>query len=135
LTSFGAFFNAAFVLLLCFNLIQNHVYFHQGAMRQSERQLKGDHYFMPPPVGSSAEGEGGSSPISMTIPRGKAVALPSVIISKEEEKNVNREIYGGKGDKPHLGGFTEFDVRQEILFWVRFCYASCPYCCSNYLPF
>ena len=47
----------------------------------------------------------------MNIPRGKAVAMPSVQISDDEE--VERHIYGGKGDKAHLGGFTEFDVRQE----------------------
>ncbi len=54
------------------------------------------------------------SAISLTIPRGKAVALPSVTITEEEEKNIKRDQYGGKGDKPHLGGFTEFDVRQNI---------------------
>jgi len=50
------------------------------------------------------------SEIGMKIPRGKAVALPSVRISDEEESSIRREFYGGKGDKPHLGGFTEFDV-------------------------
>ena len=30
-------------------------------------------------------------------------------ISDEEENSIKRKIYGGKGDKPHLGGFTEFD--------------------------
>jgi len=37
--------------------------------------------------------------------------LPSVRISEEEEKELApaRSIYGGKGDKAHLGGFTNFD--------------------------
>jgi hypothetical protein len=56
----------------------------------------------------------------MAIPHGKAVALPSVRISEEEDKNIERHIYGGKGDKPHLGGFTDFDVRtgNNILLFV-----------------
>lgn len=57
--------------------------------------------------------------ISMTIPRGKAVALPSITISEEEEKSINRDKYGGKGDKPHLGGFTEFDVRENTLLLIH----------------
>ena len=47
----------------------------------------------------------------MFIPPGKAVAMPSVQITEEDEKKIGRGIYGGKGDKPHLGGFTSFDVR------------------------
>ena len=50
---------------------------------------------------------------SMAIPRGKAVALPSIQISEDEDKDVDRGQYGGKGDKPHLGGFTDFDVSEE----------------------
>ena len=53
------------------------------------------------------------SAIGVAIPRGKAVALPSVLISEEEEKGIQK--YAGRGDKPHLGGFTdtEFDVRAR----------------------
>ena len=51
------------------------------------------------------------SAIGLTIPRGKAVALPSIQTSEEEENGIERGQYGGRGDKPHLGGFTEFDVR------------------------
>lgn len=40
-------------------------------------------------------------------PKGKAVALPSVRVGKEAFKSGN--IYGGRGDKPHLGGFTDLD--------------------------
>ena len=47
----------------------------------------------------------------LDYPRGTAVALPSVRMSKEEEKNIKRDFYGGKGDKKHLGGFTEIDLQ------------------------
>lgn len=40
------------------------------------------------------------------VPEGEAEALPSVQIEMEE---VARGIYGGKGDKKHLGGFTAYD--------------------------
>lgn len=38
--------------------------------------------------------------------------LPSVRLTEEEERKMakRRHIYGGKGDKPHLGGFTNFDA-------------------------
>jgi len=44
------------------------------------------------------------------IPRGIAIALPSVRISGKENQKVEREIYGGEGDKAHLGGFTDLDL-------------------------
>mmetsp|Transcript_1520 Transcript_1520/g.4401 ORF Transcript_1520/g.4401 Transcript_1520/m.4401 type:complete len:403 (-) Transcript_1520:107-1315(-) len=47
---------------------------------------------------------------ALEIPQGEAVALPSVRISEEETAKVNRKIYGGAGDKKHLGGFTEIDI-------------------------
>jgi len=43
------------------------------------------------------------------IPRGVAIALPSLRITNEEEGNITRKFYLGKGDKSHLGGFTAFD--------------------------
>ncbi|KAL7523708.1 hypothetical protein ACHAWF_000632, partial [Thalassiosira exigua] len=52
-----------------------------------------------------------------------AVALPSVQISAAEEKKIAREQYGGKGDKPCLGGFTKFAVRTAYRLWVRDEYA------------
>ena len=64
--------------------------------------------------GSSNESFDAISAISLSIPRGKAVAMPSIQISEEEEKAIKRDQYGGKGDKPHLGGFTEFDVREMM---------------------
>jgi len=48
-------------------------------------------------------------PYGLVIPKTPAVALPSVRISAEEDAKVKRKIYGGEGDKPHLGGFTSFD--------------------------
>ena len=39
------------------------------------------------------------------IPPGEAKALPSIL----SEETVERGIYGGKGDKVHLGGFTAYD--------------------------
>jgi len=102
------------------NLIQNNVSIHERAIRQSVvvTQDKDD-----PPVVLSANGslrgsvssDNTMAAISMVIPRGKAVALPSIKITEEEEKNIERSFYGGKGDKPHLGGFTEFDVSGKYL--------------------
>ena len=43
----------------------------------------------------------------LTPPKGKAVALPSVRVAKEAFQSEQR--YGGRGDKPHLGGFTDLD--------------------------
>jgi len=104
------------------NLIQNNVSIHERAIRQSVvvTQDKDD-----PPVVLSANGslrgsvssDNTMAAVSMAIPRGKAVALPSVRITEEEEKNIERSFYGGKGDKPHLGGFTEFDVSENVCRW------------------
>jgi SAM-dependent methyltransferase len=46
-------------------------------------------------------------PNTLAIPQGKAQALPSIRVSREED--IDRSIYGGKGDKQHLGGFTNYD--------------------------
>lgn len=40
------------------------------------------------------------------VPLGAAQALPSIRV---EDEKANRRIYGGKGDKAHLGGFTIYD--------------------------
>lgn len=45
------------------------------------------------------------SPPAMGEPKGEAVALPSI----RTDENFDREIYGGKGDGKHLGGFTTYD--------------------------
>jgi Methyltransferase domain len=46
------------------------------------------------------------------IPHGKAENLPSVLTDASDSHNVDkaRNIYGGAGDKKHLGGFTELDL-------------------------
>ena len=59
--------------------------------------------------GGLRSASGGSSPFGVKIPEGLAVALPSVPTTAEEEKEIKRSIYGGAGDKKHLGGFTSFD--------------------------
>jgi len=45
----------------------------------------------------------------LSIPSGGAQNLPSVQIV-DEQLLEERTIYGGKGDKSHLGGFTEIDL-------------------------
>jgi Methyltransferase domain len=52
-------------------------------------------------------------------PEGKAVALPSVRVSSDAVKS--DKIYGGHGDKPHLGGFTDLDhhgVSPAVWKWM-----------------
>lgn len=45
------------------------------------------------------------------IPQGKPKPLPSIRVEDSKISVDNqRSIYGGKGDKPHLGGFTEIDL-------------------------
>ena len=94
--------------------------FHEHAVGQHNnihQQSNYDH--LPPPSESNLNA---ISAISLSIPRGKAVAMPSVRISEEEEKEIKRGQYGGEGDKPHLGGFTEFDVSECR---KRFTYLYC----------
>jgi hypothetical protein len=43
---------------------------------------------------------------ALAIPQGTTPNLPSIRVESE----VKRNSYGGKGDKPHLGGFTEIDL-------------------------
>ena len=38
------------------------------------------------------------------IPPGEATPLPSILVEESEEVKKKRAIYGGKGDKQHLGG-------------------------------
>jgi hypothetical protein len=53
-----------------------------------------------------------SSNNALAIPEGQAVDLPSIRISEADAK-FNRKRYGGKGDKPHLGGFASNDVDMD----------------------
>ena len=61
------------------------------------------------PSTSTNPRDNGSFMNPLDIPRETAVALPSVRI---DDSNVgyDRTIYGGKGDKPHLGGFATNSV-------------------------
>lgn len=60
--------------------------------------------------GSAATSSSMSSRYALEIPQGEAVAMPSIRISEEESAKDDRNIYGGAGDKKHLGGFTELDI-------------------------
>jgi SAM-dependent methyltransferase len=52
----------------------------------------------------------------LAIPPGQAKNLPSVRV---EEDNIDRKIYGGAGDKGHLGGFTTYDgAGVSPLLWT-----------------
>ena len=92
--------------------------FHEHAVGEHQKVVVPDDHLPPPRETkisnrkADADGDKGSQ-IGYFIPRGKAVALPSIQISEEEDKGIDRGQYGGKGDKAHLGGFTEFDVREE----------------------
>ena len=56
-------------------------------------------------TGTSASTVNYENGYPLGIPLGEAQALPSVL----DEVPVERGIYGGKGDKVHLGGFTAYD--------------------------
>jgi len=69
---------------------------------------------------SSSSSSDKKTPYILTIPKGKAIALASIrtgssSIENEEESLTNStsftrdKRYGGKGDKGHLGGFTDLD--------------------------
>ncbi|OEU21738.1 hypothetical protein FRACYDRAFT_178829 [Fragilariopsis cylindrus CCMP1102] len=48
------------------------------------------------------------------VPIGQAINLPSVRqedTAEDEKRKVHGTVYGGKGDKKHLGGFTEIDMQ------------------------
>ena len=60
-----------------------------------------------------------SLPYALDYPRGKAVALPSIIVSADEDKRIDRKIYGGKGDAKHLGGFTEINIPLYNLMVIQ----------------
>ena len=63
---------------------------------------------------SDDQGNGWSHSNPLGIPQGEAPNLPSIRVEDvESDANVDekRKIYGGKGDKPHLGGFTDLDLQ------------------------
>jgi hypothetical protein len=53
--------------------------------------------------------EGWNAQNPLAIPKGQAQNLPSIRV-KEPNVDAKRKIYGGTGDKKHLGGFTDFDI-------------------------
>jgi hypothetical protein len=55
----------------------------------------------------------------LEIPRGQAKALPSVRVAEAIDRRIGggKDTYGGSGDKPHLGGFTDIDT-QGISPWA-----------------
>ena len=46
----------------------------------------------------------------LAIPQGEAKNLPSIRV-QDTAQSADRSIYGGKGDKQHLGGFTDIDIQ------------------------
>jgi len=76
------------------------------------------HYYYKKSTQFNNESSLDSSPLNIiknyatafSIPEGVAVALPSILISSEEDAKVDRKIYGGTNDKAHLGGFTDIDL-------------------------
>jgi len=59
---------------------------------------------------SSSSSLPGWNPLDpLAIAAGKAQNLPSIRV-QDTTVDVNRKFYGGNGDKPHLGGFTEMDL-------------------------
>ncbi len=56
---------------------------------------------------SSQESQSYRNPLA--IPEGRAQNLPSIRV-EDEKLESSREIYGGKGDAKHLGGFTDIDM-------------------------
>ena len=57
---------------------------------------------------SSSYGWNPNNPLE--IPHGQPPNLPSVRVEQEGHVDDKRAIYGGKGDKKHLGGFTLLDL-------------------------
>eukprot|EP00804_Cyclotella_cryptica_P019508 CCRYP_006663-RA/>CCRYP_006663-RA protein AED:0.15 eAED:0.15 QI:286/1/1/1/0.66/0.5/4/493/463 len=111
--------NLCAVFFLCLNLLQNHVLLHGRAVDQQQWHSK------PPPHGDAPLAPVGndqrtshnhddddevSDNIALTIPRGTAQARPAARLTTEQDSQIRRAQYGGKGDRPHLGGFTEFDA-------------------------
>ena len=49
---------------------------------------------------------------TLGIPVGKAQALPSVRVEDKIDRSIDKKsAYGGRGDKQHLGGFTDIDLQ------------------------
>mmetsp|Transcript_42123 Transcript_42123/g.62388 ORF Transcript_42123/g.62388 Transcript_42123/m.62388 type:complete len:400 (-) Transcript_42123:26-1225(-) len=46
----------------------------------------------------------------LAVPEGSTQNLPSIRVQDKSEEKRERGIYGGEGDKSHLGGFTDIDL-------------------------
>mmetsp|Transcript_5781 Transcript_5781/g.11284 ORF Transcript_5781/g.11284 Transcript_5781/m.11284 type:complete len:394 (-) Transcript_5781:180-1361(-) len=85
------------------------------AMRATTENAKSLDVPPPPPSSSSSLTSSAKwNPLDpLAIPSGQAINLPSVRVNHTTEANSidkKRSIYGGAGDKAHLGGFTEIDL-------------------------
>ena len=111
--SVSALINLCAILFITVNLLQNQYYLNERAINEHATMTMpkvGDHptYPLLSNIDRSST-VSSSAAISLTIPQGKAVPMPSMRITDEEDKLIQRSFYGGKGDRPHLGGFTDFD--------------------------
>lgn len=107
----SALINLVAILVLSFNLLQNHILLHDQAVhRSSSLAAVSDHQ---PPTSLLRSSSAGNNdeyrgPVSLTIPQGKAVARTAARLSEEEDAKIRRAHYGGKGDPAHLGAFRLF---------------------------
>ena len=87
---------------MAFTMLQNQYLLHDRAVHQSRTAEVSD---FPLPESKSNRGLRSDylGPISLTIPKGKAVARPAERLSEKENAQIARAHYGGEGDKPHLG--------------------------------
>jgi len=51
-----------------------------------------------------------SPSVLFELPKGEAVALPSLRVQENINRKSSGVVYGGEGDAKHLGGFTDIDV-------------------------
>ncbi|KAL3780208.1 hypothetical protein HJC23_007532 [Cyclotella cryptica] len=102
----SAVINLCAISFVCFDLLQNHVLLHGRALNQSINGIAND-----APINNVQAFSSNTdvNPVAMVIPRGAAVARPAARLTAEEDSKIDRKFYGGQGDKPHLGGFTQFD--------------------------
>ena len=142
--------NLCAIFFLVVNLVQNQFAFHERAVGEHATMAisPGDHpTLLRRRTGGGGDDDGAEvdvdrgvgpdtapSAIGVAILRSKAVALPSVRVSEAEEKVIDRSIYGGVGDKPHLGGFTEFDVSILDECMQTNCVDSCTDLLGSYFP-
>ncbi|KAL7478980.1 hypothetical protein ACHAW6_004730 [Cyclotella cf. meneghiniana] len=96
--------NLIAILFLCLNLIQNHILLHGRAIEQQQSQRAFAANDAPP-----RNDDDDSINVALVIPKGIAIPRPATPLTPEQDSQIRRAHYGGKGDRPHLGGFTEFD--------------------------